>query len=271
MSLQTDVVRNNDGAEVRLFTSPSEFRAGCRSGELQMITRNQCPGYVQAAMVALPKALAFDFMLFCQRNQRACPILEVIEPGQYEAKRSAPGSDVRTDMPLCSVYRNGERVEDVPDATTVWRDDLVTFLIGSNTSCDLALQRAGVQTQRYRWPLVTTIPTEPAGKFHGPLVVTMRWLTPQELIIATQLTSRFPFNHGAPIHVGDPSVLGCDLEHPLTGSPPPPVPQGLIPTFWACSVTPHLTAIAAKIDFMITSVPTYGLITDVESDKICIP
>lgn len=271
MSPQTMEISNNDGAAVKLYTSPSEFRETCRKGELKVITRNQCPGYVQAALVVLPKAQAFDFMLFCQRNQRACPILEVTEPGQYEAKRSAPGSDLRTDLPLYSVYRNGERVEDRADVTSLWRDDLVGFLIGSNTSCDLALQRAGVQTQRYRWPLVTTMKTEPAGVFHGPLVVTMRWLTPQEMIIATQLTSRFPFNHGAPIHVGDPAVLGCDLEHPLTGSPPPALPPGLIPTFWACSVTPHLAAVAAKIDFMMTSAPTYGLITDVESDRICIP
>lgn len=271
MAVQPQVVRNNDGPAVPLIASPHEFRAGCRSGLLKPLTRNQCPGYVQCALVALPKSLAFEFMVFCQRNQKACPILEVTEPGEYEAKRSAPGSDLRSDLPMYSVYRNGVRVEDIPDVSRLWRDDLVGFLIGSNTSCDLALQRAGVQTQRYRWPLTTNVPTERAGVFHGPLVVTMRWLSPKELIIATQLTSRFPFNHGAPIHVGDPAVLGCDLEHPLTGSPPPPVPAGLIPTFWACSVTPHFAAIAAKVEFMITSAPTYGFITDLEADKICIP
>jgi len=163
------------------------------------------------------------------------------------------------------------RVEDVADVSRLWRDDLVTFLLGSNGSLDLALQRAGVQTERYRWPVTTSIPTEPAGPFHGPLVVTMRWLTPQELIVATQLTSRFPFNHGAPIHVGDPAVLGCDLDHPLTGSPPPAMPPGLIATFWACVVTPQIVAQAAKVEFMITSAPTYGFITDIEADKFGIP
>jgi len=271
MSGQAKLVRNNDGPAAPLYTSPREFRAGCRSGQFSLLTRNQCPGYVQCALVALPKALAFEFMVFCQRNQKACPVLEVTEPGQYEPKRSAPGADLRTDLPLYSVYRNGVRVEDVADVTRLWRDDLVGFLIGSNTSCDLALQRAGVQTERYRWPLTTSVPTEPAGAFHGPLVVTMRWLTPQELITATQLTSRFPFNHGAPIHVGDPAVLGCDLAHPLTGSPPPPMPAGLIPTFWACSVTPQVVAVAAKVEFMITSAPTYGFITDLETDKVGIP
>jgi len=270
MAAQAKLVSNNDGPAVRLYTSPREFRAEARKG-LVVLTRNQCPGYVQVGLVALPRAQALDFMIFCQRNQKACPVIEVLEAGQVEPRKSAPESDVRTDLPMYSIYRNGVRTEDVPDVRDVWRDDLVTFLMGSNTSLDLALQRAGVQTERYRWPVTTRIPTEPAGPFHGPLVVTMRWLTPQEMIIATQLTSRFPFNHGAPIHVGDPAVLGCDLEHPLTGSPPPKMPDGLIPTFWACVVTPQVVAIAAKVDFMITSAPTYGLITDLETDKFGIP
>src|SRR5436190_4655356 len=270
MTAQAKIVRNNDGPAVQLYTSPKQFREEARKG-LTVLTRNQCPGYVQVGLVALPRVLALDFMIFCQRNQKACPVIEVLESGQVEPRKSAPGSDVRTDLPMYSIYRNGLRAADIPDVSDVWRDDLVTFLMGSNTSLDLALQRAGVQTERYRWPVTTKIPTEPAGPFHGPLVVTMRWLTPQEMIIATQLTSRFPFNHGAPIHVGDPVVLGCDLEHPLTGSPPPKMPDGLIPTFWACVVTPQVVAIAAKVDFMITSAPTYGLITDLETDKFGIP
>jgi uncharacterized protein YcsI (UPF0317 family) len=270
MTAQGKFVRNNDGPAVPLYTSPRQFREEARGGFVAL-TRNQCPGYVQCGLVALPKALALDFMIFCQRNQKACPIIEVLEPGQVEPKMAAPGADVRTDLPMYSIYRDGVRVQDVPDVTEHWRDDLVTFVMGSNTSLDLALQRAGVQTERYRWPVTTKIPTVPAGPFHGPLVVTMRWLTPQEMIIATQLTSRFPFNHGAPIHVGDPAALGCDLEHPLTGSPPGPVPAGLIPTFWACVVTPQVVALAAKVEFMITSAPTYGLITDIETDKFGIP
>jgi len=270
MTAQAKLVRNNDGPAVQLYTSPRQFREEARKG-LVVLTRNQCPGYVQVGLVALPRAQALDFMIFCQRNQKACPVIEVLEAGQVEPRKSAPGADVRTDLPMYSIYRNGVRAEDVADASDVWRDDLVTFLMGSNTSLDLALQRAGVQTERYRWPVTTRIPTEPAGPFHGPLVVTMRWLTPQEMIIATQLTSRFPFNHGAPIHVGDPAALGCDLEHPLTGSPPTMMPEGLIPTFWACVVTPQVVAVAAKVDFMITSAPTYGLITDLETDKFGIP
>ena len=237
-----------------------------------LTTRNVALGYVQVAFVILRKQLAFDFLVYCQRNQRPCPVLEVLDPGNPEPRHSAPGADIRTDSTLYSVYRKGERVALVEDITDLWEDDFVTFLIGSNTSCDLALRRAGVQTEKNRWVLRTNVPTVPAGIFSGPLVVTMRWLTPKEAVIATQLTSRFPFNHGAPIHIGDPAALGCDLEHPLTGNTAvPPIPKDVVPVFWACSMTPQATAIASKVDFMITSGPSKGLITDLESDKVCIP
>ena len=252
-------------------TPAQQVRMESRAGTFRRITRNVAPGYVQCALVVLPKAQALDFLVFCQRNQKPCPVLEVVEAGQWEPKRLASGADLRTDLPLYSVYRHGERSEDVPDIRPLWREDFVSFFIGSNTSCDLALRRAGVQTEKHRWVLRTAVETDPAGPFRGPLVVTMRWLTPAELIIATQLTSRFPFNHGAPIHVGDPVALGCDLDRPLTGSPPPPLPAGLVPAFWACSVTPQTVAVAAKVELMITSAPSYGFITDIESDKICIP
>ncbi len=253
------------------LTTAQQFRADCRAGKVQGITRNQCPGYVQTFFVALPRAHALDFMVFCQRNQKPCPVLEVVDGGGFEPRRMAPGADLRTDLAKYSVYRHGERVEDVEDVRALWREDFVSFLIGSNTSCDLALRRAGVQTFKYRWVVRTAIECDPAGPFGGPMICTMRWLTPQELVIATQLTSRFPFNHGVPIHVGDPAAIGADLAHPLTGEPPPPVPAGMIPTFWGCSVTPHMAAINARLELMVTSAPACGFITDVETDKFGSP
>src|SRR6185503_17252572 len=99
----------------------------------------------------------------------------------------------------------------------LWRDDFVSFLIGSGITFDAALEAAGVPTSQHRWVLRTTILTVPAGRFHGPLVVTMRWLTAEQAIIATQVTARFPFNHGAPLHIGDPSAIGADLAKPYVG------------------------------------------------------
>ena len=81
----------------------------CRTGELDRPTSGMAPGHVQANLVVLPRDMAFDFLLFCQRNPKPCPLLEVLEPGQTEPSL-APGADVRTDLPCYRVYRNGEMV-----------------------------------------------------------------------------------------------------------------------------------------------------------------
>jgi uncharacterized protein YcsI (UPF0317 family) len=234
-------------------------------------TRGLALGYVQCNLVVLPRALAFDFMLYCQRNQRACPVLEVCDPGDPEPRRLAPGADLRTDLPRYAVYRNGIREPDVGDLRALWRDDLVAFLIGSGITFDGALERAGVPTDKDRWVLRTSLPTEPAGGFHGDLIVTMRWLTPQQAIVATQVSSRFPFNHGAPIHLGDPGAIGADLARPLFGPPVAGVPAGMVPVFWACGVTPQEAALAARVDLMLAHAPAHGFVTDLRADELCTP
>lgn len=234
-------------------------------------TRNVALGHVQAAVVVVPRDLAFEFLAYCQRNQRPCQVLEVLDPGDPEPRFAAPGGDIRTDIALYNVYRNGELVDQSRDIVDLWQDDSVGYLLGSNTSVDLALNRAGVQTTNHRWVLRTSTPTVPAGRFHGPLSVTMRWLTPAEVIKAVQVTSRFPFNHGAPIHIGDPAELGCDLQAPMSGAPPGERPAGLVPVFWACSMTPLLVAEASKVDLMITSAPSKLFITDILSEAVSIP
>lgn len=228
-------------------------------------------GYVQCNLVILRQAHAFDFLLYCQRNQRACPVLEVTDIGDPEPRRLAPGADLRTDLSLYAVYRDGARQADMRHLNDLWEDDFVSFLIGSGITFDGALQRAGVPTDKHRWVLRTTRPTEPAGVFQGPLVVTMRWLTPEQAITAVQVTSRFPFNHGAPIHIGDPAEIGADLADPMFGPPVPDIPDGLVPVFWACGVTPQEAALAAGVDLMITHAPAHGFISDLRADDLCIP
>ncbi len=253
------------------MTPAQKARLDIRERRHTGTTRGLALGYVQCNLAIVPQALAFEFLLYCQRNTRACPVLEVCDPGDPEPKQLAPGADLRTDLPRYAVYRRGERLEDVADLYTLWRKDLVAFLIGSGITFDGALERAGVPTHRYRWVLNSRIPTVPAGRFRGDMVVTMRWLTPEQAITATQVSSRFPFNHGAPIHIGDPAGIGADLAQPLFGGPVPPLPQGLIPVFWACGVTPQQAALEAKIDFLIAHAPAHGFITDLEADRFELP
>jgi uncharacterized protein YcsI (UPF0317 family) len=253
------------------MTPSQQARLDIREKRHTGTTRGLALGYVQCNLVVLPHALAFDFMLYCQRNQRACPVLEVCDSGDPEPRRLAPGADLRTDLPRYAVYRNGVREPDVTDLRALWRDDLVAFLIGSGITFDGALERAGVPTGRDRWVLRTRVPTERAGPFHGDLIVTMRWLTPQQAITATQVTSRFPFNHGAPIHIGDPAALGADLAKPLFGPPVGAIPEGVVPVFWACGVTPQEAALAARVELMLAHSPAHGFVTDLRADELCIP
>jgi uncharacterized protein YcsI (UPF0317 family) len=248
-----------------------EARKAIREGRHRGTTRGLALGYVQCNLVVIPKALAYDFLLYCQRNQRSCPVIEVLDEGSWEPKHSAPGADLRTDLPHYSVYRNGKRVSEETDIRPLWRKDLVAFLIGSGITFDEALERAGVPTNKHRWVLRTTLPTLPAGRFHGDMVVTMRWLTPAQVITATQVSARFPFNHGAPIHVGDPVQIGADLRNPMFGGPVPGMPAGMVPVFWGCGVTPQSAAEAAGIDFMITHSAGHSFVTDIKADQFCLP
>ena len=223
-----------------------------------------------ANLAVVPEKYAFEFLLYCQRNSRACPVLEVCDPGSPEPKQLAPGADLRTDLAKYSVYEQGRR-RDVTDIRDRWRSDLVAFLIGSGMTFDGALERAGVPTDQHRWVLNSRIPTIPAGRFRGDMVVTMRWLAPEQAIVATQVSSRFPHNHGAPIHIGDPAAIGADLERPLFGGPVPAMPKNLVPVFWACGVTPQEAALQAKVDLFIAHAPAHGFVTDLEADRFCIP
>jgi uncharacterized protein YcsI (UPF0317 family) len=234
-------------------------------------TRGLAPGYVQCNLAVIPRHLAFDFLLYCQRNPKACPVLEVCDPGDPEPRRLAPGADLRRDLPRYGVYRHGVREDDVTDLDALWRDDLVAFLIGSGITFDEALERAGVPTHRDRWVVRSRLPTVPAGPFRGDMIVTMRWLTPQQAIVATQVSSRFPFNHGAPLHLGDPAAIGADLAAPLFGPPVDRVPDGVVPVFWACGVTPQEAALAAKVELMLAHSPAHGFVTDLKADEFCIP
>lgn len=246
-------------------------RRDIRAGRITGTSRGLAPGFVQCNLAILPRDYAFDFMLYCQRNQRACPVLEVCDPGDPVPHRLAPTADLRTDCARYSVFVDGERQADRNEIHDIWRDDLVAFLIGSGITFDAALSRAGVPTDRHRWVVRTNLPTESAGPFNGNLVATMRWLTPEQAITATQVTARFPFNHGAPIHIGDPAAIGADVDNPMFGGSVPQMPSGMTALFWACGVTPQSAAEAARLPLFITHAAAHSFVTDLPADKLMLP
>lgn len=245
----------------------SDVRAACRAGHLTGPTPGLAPGFVQANLVLLPKDWAFDFLLFCQRNPKPCPLLDVTEPGDPEPKTVAPGADLRTDLPAYRVWENGELVAEPTNIRDRWRSDLVGFVIGCSFTFENALLEANVPVrhieQNVNVPMYrTNIPCKSAGRFHGPMVVSMRPLKPDRAIRATAICSKFPLAHGAPIHFGDPSAIGIgDIAKPDFGDAVE-IRPGEVPVFWACGVTPQAVIAAVKPEFCITHAPGCMLITD---------
>jgi uncharacterized protein YcsI (UPF0317 family) len=243
-------------------------RAAIRRGDWTGPTAGLAPGYTQANVVMLPEADAFDFLRFCMRNPKPCPVLEVTDPGSPEPAATAPGADLRTDVPRYRVYRDGEPDGEPTDVRDAWRDDLVAFLIGCSFTFERALLAEGLPVrhieQGVNVPMYRTgRDCHPAGRFAGPLVVSMRPMTPEQAIRATQITSRYPTVHGAPVHVGDPGALGiADLGTPDYGEPVE-IRPGEIPVFWACGVTPQAVAAASRPELMITHAPGHMFVTDV--------
>lgn len=263
-----------------MLETGKHVRAQIRAGSFKRPTAGVAGGFVQTNLVILPKSLAFEFLLFCQRNPKPCPVIEVLEAGQTEAKITAPGSDIRTDLPRYRVYQSGELIQECDNLLEVWRDDLVTFLLGCSFSFEQAMIQAGIPLpyiqaepeQRRNVPMFqTTVPTVPAGPFSGPLVVSQRWIPSDLVVKAVQVTSRFPGVHGAPVHIGDAQALGIDDPYtPDYGDAWVPACDSDVPLYWACGVTPQAVALASKIPFMITHAPGYMFVTDLRDEALAV-
>ena len=246
--------------------SPAEARTRFRSGTITP-TAGWAAGYAQANLVSVPTDLAYDVLLFAQRNPKPCPLLDVTEPGSWTTA-VAPAADLRVDVPLYRVWRDGELVDEPTDVTHVWRDDLVTFVIGCSFTFEAALLEAGVPVrhieQGVNVPMFrTNRACRPAGRMRSELVVSMRPVPAGQVATAVQVTARVPAVHGAPVHVGDPEGLGIpDLEKPDFGDPVE-IRAGEVPVFWACGVTPQAAIMASRPPFAITHAPGHMLVTDV--------
>ncbi|WP_395408656.1 putative hydro-lyase [Pseudoduganella sp. UC29_106] len=248
--------------------NPFELRHQVRSGAFRQPTAGYCGDYAQANLVILPAQHASDFLLFCQRNPRACPLLAVGEPGQWQIDRLGADLDLRSDTPGYNIYRHGELAEQVHNLYEVWRDDLVAFAIGCSFSFEHMLMAAGIplrhiEQRRNVAMYRTNIANAAAGPFAGQMVVSMRPMKAADAIRAVQITSRFPAVHGAPVHLGDPALIGiADISRPDYGDPVEIMPDE-IPVFWACGVTPQEAIRHARLPLVITHQPGYMLVTDI--------
>lgn len=259
-----DDLRDADGRRIRNL---------CRSGALSGPTAGMACGYTQVNLVVLPSSLADDFNAFCRLNPKPCPLLERTEAGEYEPRQMAPEADLRTDLPRYRLFRDGELAERPKSIEEYWRGDLVGFLIGCSFTFEWAMLHAGlpvrhVEENRNVPMYRTNVACGPAGPFHGPMVVSMRPLTPGQARQAVDVTSRFERVHGAPVQIGEPDAIGIErLDEPDYGDAVT-IREGEIPVFWACGVTPIEAIMRAKPKIAMTHEPGHMLVTDVRDEDL---
>lgn len=248
--------------------SPKEVRDLISKGEITCPTPGMCAGYAQANLVILPKELADDFLEFAKKNPKACPVLEVSKPGDRFIRSIADCADVTKEIPKYRVYKRGKLKEELTDISHLWRDDLVSFLIGCSFSFEAALLEAGVPVRHIEEgknvPMYdTNIRCESAGPFHGNMVVSMRPIPLALVSKAINVTNAMPRVHGAPIHIGSPEAIGIKrIDKPDYGDAVT-INPGEIPVFWPCGVTPQNVLMKSKPEFAITHAPGHMFITDV--------
>ncbi|KNG92834.1 putative hydro-lyase [Pseudaestuariivita atlantica] len=248
-----------------------EQRAAIRAGEYCSHTAGLGQGYLQANLAIMPEAYALDFMRFCQRNPKPCPLTGVSDTGNPMMATMGRDIDIRTDVPAYNIYRDGKLAGSAHDIRDIWQDDLVAFALGCSFTFEHAILRAGIPV----WHIEndTTVPmfrsnidTVPAGPFRGKMVVSMRAVPEDRVDAVVEISRRFPLAHGAPVYWGDPAKIGiADVANPEWGDPAP-VHPGEVPVFWACGVTPQVALEAARLPLCITHKPGHMLITDVAED-----
>lgn len=255
--------------------TPATLRQKIRNGEHTGNTSGLCSGFVQCNMVILPKDWAAEFLQFSQMNPKPCPVLGMSNPGSWEIPELAANLDVRTDLPSYKLFKNGEFTQEVTDIRDYWRDDLVTFMLGCSFSFEESLMADGLEVRNisedknvpmYR----TNIPCRSTGRFSGTMVVSMRPFLAADAIRAVQICTRFPSVHGAPVHLGDPSLIGIEDINNADFGDSVTIHEGELPVFWACGVTPQVALEQAKPPFCITHSPGCMLVTDVPNSKLAI-
>ncbi len=255
--------------------SPQALRLRIRSGEHDSNTSGLAAGYVQCNIVILPADWASDFLRFCHLNPKPCPLVATSNGPGDPAIPPLGDIDIRTDVPSYRVFEQGELTAEVPDITSLWRDDLVTFALGCSFSFEEALIADGLEvrnvTEGVNVPMYrTNIDCRSAGPYAGKMVVSMRPFRAAEAIRAVQICTRFPSVHGAPVHLGDPGLIGIgDLRQPDYGDAVS-IAEDELPLFWACGVTPQVALEAARPPMAITHSPGCMLVTDLRNSQLAV-
>ncbi len=242
-------------------------RLAIRRGEFTGNTAGLAPGCIQGNIIILPQAQATAFIEFCEKNHRACPLVATSEPGDPRLPTLGADIDMRHDLPGYRVFRDGAMVGEVTDVADLWRDDLVTCVLGCSFTFEGALLAEGIPLRHiqrgcgvamYRTNRLNVA----VGPFGGTMVVSMRPLSHANAERAAEITARYPDMHGAPVHIGDPAELGIADIMRVDYGDAVPVEAGEVSVFWACGVTSQVAVESARLPFFISHAPGKMLITD---------
>ena len=251
--------------------SVADVRASIRSGAYSGQTSGLARGKLQCNLAILPERYALDFLRFCQRNPKPCPLVGVSDTGNPMLPTLGHDIDIRTDVPKYRVFRDGVLSDEVTDISALWQEDLVTVALGCSFTFENALMRNGIPVRHIEQgrnvPMFSSnIPLVSAGPFSGKMVVTMRPIAEAKVDQAKDISARYPQAHGAPIATGSPGTLGIrDLSKPDWGEAVE-VYEGEVPVYWACGVTPQNVLLNAKLPICITHSPGHMLLSDVAED-----
>ena len=251
--------------------SAQQVRAAIRTGSYGGHTSGLAVGKLQCNLAILPERFALDFLRFCQRNPKPCPVVGVSDSGDPFLPTLGSDIDIRSDVSKYRVFKDGALTDEVDDINALWADDFVTVALGCSFTFENALARNGIpvrhmETGRNVPMYRSNIELMPAGPFAGKMVVTMRPIPAHQVDQACEISARYPQAHGAPIGFGDPENIGIgDLSQPDWGDAVE-VKDGEVPVYWACGVTPQNVLLDAKLPLCITHSPGHMLIADVAED-----
>ena len=253
--------------------SVATVRGAVRRGAFQGQTAGLALGKLQANLAIVPQDQALDFRRFCERNPKPCPLVGISAPGDPMMRSLGADIDIRSDVPGYNVYRDGRLSESRSDISALWSDDLVAVAIGCSFTFERALLAAGISLwhiERNRTvPMYRTrLETLPVGPFGGGMVVSMRGIPADRVDDAVEISGRFPWAHGSPVHCGDPADIGiANFDTPDWGDRPE-LREGEVPVFWACGVTPQHAIMRAGLPLCITHKPGHMLITDIDDSDV---
>lgn len=260
--------------------TPHAIRQACRRNEITVFPSTLTSGILCLNLVVLDQDDADAFAAFCDANEQACPVIWRGEPGQAVPDPSiAADCDLRTDLRLYDVLRDGEKERSVTDISDLWTDRSVAFLIGSSVSFDGLIADRGLAPDWGPAVLRSGLDCTPADPFAGPMAVTLRiWKDPAQAEAVDRLTQCFPRCHGGPIHRGKPEALQLKMAEdcllPWPGGSIEEaqklIDQGAHALWWACGVTPFLAAKAAQRPLMIVHSAGHAMPSDLATESLAI-